>query len=247
MEETVLYNGEISLEFDPLSHVYTLDDRVIPGVTSILGVINKEPLKNWKMNEALAYIESYLEPGVPLDEVELNHLIQEARNAHLTTSTEATVKGSEVHGWIERYTRHLLGEGEEPEPPINQDVLVGCEAWLRWVEKSKIKFLDSERPVFSKKYEYTGTTDAIAILNRSLICLDYKRSKRIYPDYFIQVSAYAKAFEEETGEKIDKGVVLKIPRGNRKKPYCLERETTMIDENFRVFLAALHIYKWQNK
>ncbi len=42
---------------------------------------------------------------------------------------------------------------------------------------------------------------------------DYKTSKGIYAEYALQHGGYKLAYEEMTGEIINKGFVLKLPRG----------------------------------
>src|SRR5688572_18079784 len=42
-----LYGGSVELRFDRLKHVYTVDDEVVPNVTTITGVIAKQGLADW--------------------------------------------------------------------------------------------------------------------------------------------------------------------------------------------------------
>ena len=243
---TILYDGKITLEFDESSHSYTIDEKPVPSVTTILGVISKEALINWKLNEAIDYLRLNLQPGYVYDEVDIAYLLENAKRANEETSRLAKVIGTTVHEWIETYINNQIEGNDIPDLPLNPDAKVGCEAFVKWCEKSKVKWLESERKIYSLKYNYTGTMDALAVLNRTLVCVDFKTSKRLYSEYYLQVAAYAKAYEEETGNKIDRCVLLKIPKGNRKKPYVLERDTTMIDDNFEVFLNALELYRWKN-
>ena len=77
---------------------------------------------------------------------------------------------------------------------------------------------------------------------------DIKIANRIYRSYYLQTSAYSKAYEEETGNKIEQNVILNLPKvvGKRLLP-IKEKTSTNIDLNFTVFRAFLHAWKWENK
>src|SRR5688572_14975508 len=89
-----LYGGSVELRFDRLKHVYTVDDEVVPNVTTITGVIAKQGLDGWKFKQALEHLEGRLRPG--LDEVALRRLLDDAASAADKVTREAGYIGSSI-------------------------------------------------------------------------------------------------------------------------------------------------------
>lgn len=246
-----LYDGDIQLEFDEDTHTYYLGDLVVPNVTSILDIISKPNLSYWRLNEALKYFKTIMEPGVGYDEIEIDEIINNASGRHHKISRKGRNIGSVVHNWIEDYlTDYINGNACNDTLPVNKDAAVGIKAFLNWMESIDYNIIDTERKVYSKKHNYTGTLDLIYERDNKLFIGDFKTSKRIYPEHSLQAAAYAKAFEEETGEKIYGINIIKIPKlRSLKNPKVREKEIenrAEIDRLFDVFLSALNIYKWSN-
>lgn len=78
----------------------------------------------------------------------------------------------------------------------------------------KANLLHSEYPMVSERFQVGGTADIIAIaepLGRGeLILADGKSSKRIYPEYEVQVATYAAMYEEVTGRHVDRAFVVRF-------------------------------------
>jgi hypothetical protein len=104
--------------------------------------------------------------------------------------------------------------------------------------------------VWSEEYGYAGTMDAVLETivpktgERILTALDWKTSNAIRNEYALQVAAYAKAFEERTGEKISKAVVVRF--GRRSETYEA-RAVNDLEKSFDVFCSALHLFHSLNK
>ena len=61
METYKLYNGEVTLCFNPGRHTYYVNDQWVPGVTSAVGVIDRSaPLMWWAVNQSLAYLRGVI-------------------------------------------------------------------------------------------------------------------------------------------------------------------------------------------
>jgi ATP-dependent exoDNAse (exonuclease V) beta subunit len=54
-------------------------------------------------------------------------------------------------------------------------------AFLKWKTDNDVEFLEVERLVYSKQYEYVGRFDLIAKVNGKKMLIDYKTSKGFYP------------------------------------------------------------------
>lgn len=96
----------------------------------------------------------------------------------------------------------------------------------------------------SEKYRYAGTADFIGYVDGKLMLLDWKTSKAIYDDMWLQLSAYIVAFEVQTGERIEECGILQIRDG--KKKFVVKSYDEMMKE-FEVFKAALIIYNRYRK
>jgi len=234
-----LYKGKIKLEFDSFRHVYTLlpEGKKIPSVTTVLSVINKPALINWAAGQAVDYLVANIKPGVSYDEIQLNSLFTTARKAHMTRKQETADIGSMVHEWISKHIK-----GENPEMPINQQLRDSINNFLAWKEEHKVNFLLSEQPVYSKIHGYCGTLDFVAKVNGELFLGDIKTSTGIYDEYFIQLSSYGIARQEEfPQEKYKHQGIIRIGRDG-----SFEFKTANnIDKCFEAFLSAKKLWEWQ--
>ena len=85
-------------------------------------------------------------------------------------------------------------------PEIKQ-VQVGVNAFLDWEKEYKVKFISSERIVYSKKYDFIGRMDIEAKIDKDLCLIDLKSSNGLYNAVNLQTAAYVKADEEESGRE----------------------------------------------
>lgn len=91
----------------------------------------------------------------------------------------------------------------------------------------------------SEKYRYAGTADFIGYVDGKLMILDWKTSKAIYDDMWLQLAAYVVALEAQTGERVDSCGILQIRDG--KKKFVVKTYKELMEE-FKVFKACLVIY-----
>lgn len=83
-------------------------------------------------------------------------------------------------------------------------------AFCKWIESADTEILENEVMVASAKHKYAGSLDAVGRKDGKLIVLDWKTSNSIKSTYALQVAAYAKAYEETSGNRIDEGESLLI-------------------------------------
>jgi len=91
----------------------------------------------------------------------------------------------------------------------------------------------------SKEYRYAGTVDFVGYVDGKLMILDWKTSKAIYDDMWLQLAAYIVALEAQTGERVDSCGILQIRDG--KKKFVIRTYKEVMAE-FKVFKACLVIY-----
>jgi cytochrome c2 len=201
-----LYNGEVNLVFDNQWHAYSIDGRKVKSVTKGIDIIAKPALVNWAANTAVEYLEGLIKPGMILDEVQLLNLFKDAKQAHRVKKENAGNLGSLLHDWISRYIK-----GENPPTPINEGLHKSVEKFKKWEVDNNVKFLKSEQPIYSRKYDYAGTLDFICTIDGELYLGDVKTSSAIYDTYWMQVAAYRQArMEEFPGENYIGQAIIRI-------------------------------------
>jgi len=145
--------------------------------------------------------------------------------------------GSTVHKLIE-----ITLLGNEISENYDSFILESINIFNKWLTKNKLLPQSLEQHLWSDKYKYAGTCDFIGICNNKFVIGDWKTSKGIYPEYWLQLSAYVMAFEEQTGLKLDGAFILQIRDGE----YRFEEKTRDdLIKLFTVFLAAQVVYNWK--
>ena len=245
-----LYGGKVILEFEDGRHIYSVNGKPVWGVTSIVGVIDKPALKIWSANRAAEEFQALVKPGMVLDEMQIMQYADQIKNAWRKTTKDAADVGTLIHAWVEEFLKAGISRQPLPAMPINKEMRNSIDSLMSWAKKHKVKFVGSEVKVFSLEHGYAGTTDAEALVDGKLSIIDFKTGNALYPEFFLQTSAYLKAREEETGKKYPGGVwAIRLSKKDEVKgiePFeAIKDEKT--EEHFTAFLAALEIYRWQQK
>lgn len=202
---TKLYGGKVEHTITPAHwHMVSKNGGKAvrkSGVTGIIGIMDKStPLGKWQQGMTLDFLLDTIANGHKINE---NKAI-EAVIQHELYLQEAADIGHEIHGWCEGYIRHQLKQkGFEKLPPIPEypEAVTGVNAFLAWCEEHKVKWISTERPIYSLKYDYSGILDFEAVIDGALCLGDFKSSNGLYPGVRMQTAAYAKADEEERGPK----------------------------------------------
>ena len=203
-----LYNNTIELDFNEEKHLYTVDNKKVDGTTSALGIINKPALMYWAVNQAVAFFQNAIKPGVIYDEIQLKAMAEGMKFSHRKKSGDAMDIGKIVHDWIEKYIA-----GKNPSPIVNQQAKNSINKFLEWEKTNNVEFIESERIVYSKEYGYAGTLDFVAEMdgldsNRVIVLGDFKTSSGIWDEYWFQLAAYQQAYLEENPTKNISGSVI---------------------------------------
>ena len=211
MKTISLYGGEETLEFDERAHAYKWKGKFVPGVTSILKILDKPALVQWAANCAVQYItRGFMEKREAGDELETTaflSLCQEAKTAHRRISREATNVGSLVHQFAER----VLVDRRAPLPSDPQ-AAKGAEAFLSWFHAHNIEPVYVERMILSRTWYYAGTVDFVGKIDGEFCVLDFKTSSGLYLEMILQLAAYAVAITEETNEPINTGWIVRLDK-----------------------------------
>jgi hypothetical protein len=208
--EFKLYKGKVVGKFFPESHQYWIDKKRKTGVTTYNGIVDKSgPLVSWAIELYLDFLWENVKAGIPQDELEI--LYYKGSKLHKERKEEAASIGDEVHKWIENYV-----QGNAVEMPKTKEAQIGINAFLDWERDNKVKFLSSERVVYSKKHDYIGKMDIEAKVNGKLCLIDIKTSNNIYNTYRLQTAAYVKADEEESGKKYKGRWIIRVAKETEK-------------------------------
>jgi len=192
------------------------DGAEVPGVTTVLGVLNKPALVTWANRMGLRGIDT----GRYVDEL-------------------ATI-GTLAHAII----IHSLG-GPEPDfadhtanqRALAENAVLSFTAWRRGREMETVL---AEVPLVSERYAYGGTPDWYGLVDGRRVLLDFKTGKAIYDEHLYQVAAY-RGLLVENWHGVDEVRVLQVGRDEGEGFSERVILGSAIESYWRVFLAALRV------
>lgn len=233
-----LKNG-LTLDFDDEKHLYLFNGKRVESVTGICGNgVPKPELQGWLIStpvrEIKNSINTLLDNGESLDRVILERIVDKAKNKTEEIKKDAGLIGTVVHGLIEDFLKNKKIPNQSDKKVIN------CwNLFLDWWNTQEYEVVELEKKIFSKKYNYAGTLDLVLKDKQgNLVLADIKTSNSISFDYALQLNAYRQAYEEETNNKISKGLIIRLPKttGNIEI-----RELPLNKQMFDAFIGARNI------
>lgn len=213
--------------FNQERHEYTYHCSVtsepIQTFKSVSGFADnfKDPFEGRKVAENLSSSNPLY--GLPVDDILRKWKINGQNAANL---------GTEVHEWIENFYKNGV------EAPVSSSQVQKRVDNFKEFHQQRLTTLTSvfqEKKIFSRKWGYAGTIDAIFELNGKYMIGDYKTNKAFTTDsefkgtmkkmnppfqdvwlnkhneYSMQVSLYRLIVEEETGLELSDSFLLWIP------------------------------------
>lgn len=260
---TEIYSGQIKIKFVEGNHSYWISRKVksewtkwerASGATTYGGIKDKSmPLKYWVAKIMSKFLHEILE-GRTITKYD----IEDAKKLHTKRLEEAATSGSKVHDWIESYCKK-----QNPIMPAEENVLRGVNAFLEWEKNHKVKILEAEPVVYSRKHDYCGTIDAIATIGSKRYLIDYKTSNGLYNDVMLQTAAYVEAYEEMTGNKIYGRWAIRLEKRSEEEfqadmdekgtpnieyqPFeavYLDHDKNDRKEDFQAYLCAMGLKRW---
>ena len=178
------------LKFYDASHRYKLDGAWVPGVTTIIGVLNKPALPKWAATSVAEYVADHRPTVEGLYDAGRAPMVAMLKEVPWQRRDDAADRGTSFHDYAERIAR-----GEEVDVPEPMVPLV--ESALAFMEDYDITPTLLEVAVGSREHLYAGKADLFA--NDAI--WDWKSGKRIYASAAFQLNAYA--FAEFYGENGD--------------------------------------------
>jgi hypothetical protein len=219
---------------------YRWGNLVLPSVTSILQVVAKPALVRWAAKitatEAVEHLDRLLD---------LVSLDRDAAVDWLSRTPDRVKRRAAETGTGAHLAAELLAGGQPAEGTPETEPLV--RQLRRFLDDVQPEFLFNEVPVYAPRAGYAGTADCFCKIGGEHVLLDIKTSKAIYPEYALQISAYAHA------EFIGMPDGTEVPVPPVEKAYIVHVTATgwrlvPVDigpETFNAFLGALAIFRWQ--
>ncbi|HOH62093.1 MAG TPA: hypothetical protein PK698_06455 [Bacilli bacterium] len=258
-----LYNGSVEISFTESNHSYWIKDngkkRRLAGVTTFIGILDKPAIVPWAVGLTVEYIRDHI---ADLQSMDANELLNRAKEEANNQRDIAGEIGKAIHAWVEAHIK-----GDEPEMPDDAKVLQGVVSFLDWTHDHKVEFLDSEKVVYSKFFDYVGTLDLIVKIDGKKYLADIKTGNALYPEVRLQTSAYLKAYEEESGEKLDGRIAIRISKETEEEykarmekkgktdypeykifeAVMLDEDENLLEQDFSGFINCLDLYRWKSK
>lgn len=204
------------------SHSYRLDGRTVPGVTSIIGQLDKPALVNWAAKEVADFA---VRDWARLSEIDAPARYEALKSAHRSKNRKAQIRGTRIHALGERLAR---GETVEAAAELRPQV----EGYARLLDMWEVETVATECPVASTAYRYGGTFDALfQVPKLGRVLADIKTGKAVYDTTALQLAAYRHADLVLTPEVGPPG-----PRGGRPKTTWVEEPMPDVD-----MCAVVHI------
>lgn len=190
---------------------YTVNGDTVPSVTQILGVLDKPALVWWGMTtgvEGVCKLANLL--GDELDFTDPAGVVSLLTANKMTVNhvrDQAGSRGTGVHDAAQSWAteRKVL---RPQQFPIEERGYV--RGFTEFLLDHRPEFLETEVTVGSAEHSFAGRFDTLARLDERLVLLDYKTSKRIYPEQFLQLSGYELARLEMGAEASDGQMVLRL-------------------------------------
>lgn len=199
---------------------YKTDGTLVPGVTTVIGVLAKPALVPWANK-------------LGLNGIEVKDYVDVLANI-----------GSIGHDMI---CCHNRGVKFNPDghPADLIDKAENCFlSYLAWEKQHKVEPISCEAELVSEKYGYGGTVDMWCRVDGVPTILDYKTGKAIYSEHIYQVAAY-RQLVEENGGKPEAVRILQIGRDETEG--FSEKVVGDTSREWEVFEHCLAIYRLQKK
>jgi len=204
MEKVKLYNGSVTILFEPRKHKYLHEDNSkILSVSKVKDVLNKDALVWWASHCAAAHVNEHWDIGQTYNKAEKIALLKEAYFKHNDVKTQKAKTGKGVHGFAEQFVK-----GEKPSMPEDELIRNGANAFLKWWNEADFIPVYTERIVYSKKLDIAGRGDLVVKKKQNgkykYHVVDYKAVSMYKKAKFYEEDKYPDGFviDERTGEKV---------------------------------------------
>ena len=212
---------------DVTGKIYTINGKSYCRVTKTLSIIAKNGLFGWYMAVGKKKAEAIIK--------------------------DRQILGTQVHTLFEKILREEAIDISKMKKEIQEDI----KLFKIFKYNTSLEPEGLEQRLWNDEYGYAGTADFIGKYTTwkpycvrghdrgfkdSLVIGDWKTSRSIYDDYWLQLAAYCYAFWKLTGIKPEGAFIAQFRNGQIK---VKERTWDELMELFEVYKATLILYKWK--
>lgn len=224
----------------PTRRQYRVDGKRVPGVTTVLGVLDKPALLGWAARTAADAAVEACANGLPPDAAK-----EVGRKAVFARRDKAADLGTRAHALVEAY---FSGEAMrvQLDDPEGAKVYSCARRAINHIEATCTRVVLSEA-AFTSPMGFGGTLDLVVERNGRLFVADLKTGKGAHDEVVPQLAAYRWLLGNGTpseGAKnlfVDGGLVFHVPiDGDEVTEH--EINPWKLDHGWRIFDAALTIY-----
>lgn len=234
------------IEFDPGPHTYIVNgDPGFPSVTEIIKATVAKPFGiaawyGYKMGVGAAY--ATVGQWIDHSSDDAYDIAKGHENPN-SVLTKAGARGTAIHDALEAYAK----TSKVPSPmDFDEEDHKRVAGVCDWLDKNRPEFFGSEVRTASLEHRYVGTLDGFVRFEDGeykgkTARIDFKTSKRVYPDeHFVQLEAYEGAEIECGEEPSDVRLVVHLPQSGKWKNALSDRE---LDD----FVVLLRVFERQRK
>lgn len=234
--------NRIPIEFAENGHTYKMGERLVPGATQVIGVLNKPFLVPWSAKMVWAELTGKFQDVVKGTEDEYEKRILLAKGAASRRSKGARDSGTLAHDWIENYIGAKV-EGKPHEEKLDDpEAQNAVNQFLEWEKAHKVEYLASELVLGSEAHLFGGKIDCVAIVDDEVNVLDWKTSSMISNEMFLQLAGYSILLEENGATPMPiKRRVVRLPKDGEH----FEQEIRGIDlYDNEIFIHCREVERW---
>lgn len=235
--------NKVEVSFEEDGHTYKIGETLVPGATTILGVMNKPFLVPWSAKMVWSALTGKYKQIKKGTEEEYEKLILEAKGAAGRKSKDARDSGTLAHDWVEKYIGAKMKGEIYAEVLKDEEAQHAIDEFLLWEASHKVEYLASELVLGSKEHLFAGKIDCVAVVDEVPTVLDWKTSSMISDDHLLQLAGYSILLEENGADPLPrKRMVVRLPK--KKDETWEERlEGVSLYDN-EIFLHLRAVERW---
>jgi len=261
--DTIVYNGRAIVHFHEKLHRYSVSVPALekfrisqPGATTILQIKDKSgPLCGWSVNQCEVFVQKIIadNPKSWMPNEAILEMASKMKSHYRNVKQEAADIGIVVHDFLHSHLRYIQDGGTRPNRPVITEVFSqkqvdqannAIDAGLEFFESHKLQPWTMERPVWSPSLGVIGTDDFIGLVDSEPCCIDYKTSKSLWPEIWMQTAIYTAAYKEEYPDSGLTGIRWGVNTGKDGKLTAIKRGQETYENDLSSFLAARQLWHW---
>lgn len=161
----------------------------------------------WAVNNTIDFIRAGIPSGIEHSESYLEEIYGLAKKESQRKKSDAAQRGTIVHEILGRTDGR---DEQDLDKQLDESILRRVDLARTWLKENNVKLSSIERPIYSRRYRYSGRFDGVGEIEGKRTLFDWKTGKSVYPEFRLQTAAYQYAYEEELGEPIEQRVILHL-------------------------------------